>query len=104
MSRSIDRGDGELLRRENLQTGQNVTRGRGGSTGAGDSDRRPKEKLAGVAGGRGAGGHEAELASLIDQAAANRPTMSHFIEQLEKRNVSVVPSIQSSGRLNGISY
>jgi hypothetical protein len=30
--------------------------------------------------------------------------MSQFIEQLEKRSISVVPSIQSSGRLNGISY
>lgn len=51
--------------------------------------------------------HEALLASLrslIDQSAANHPTVSEFLDRLEKRGVHPIANVQSSGRWNGIVY
>src|SRR5438309_1234490 len=44
------------------------------------------------------------LQEAIDRAAQGQPTMSGFIDWLEKACVRAVPSIQKSGRLNGMSY
>ena len=44
------------------------------------------------------------LQEAIDRAAQGQPTMSEFIDRLEKAGVRVIPSIQKSGRLNGMSY
>jgi DNA-binding MarR family transcriptional regulator len=46
----------------------------------------------------------ASLRSVIDESAAGRPTVSEFIDRLEKRGVRPVASVQSSGRWNGILY
>lgn len=46
----------------------------------------------------------AALAREIDAAAADRPTLTKFLQRLERRGISAVPSIQSSGRWNGMSY
>jgi len=44
------------------------------------------------------------LQETIDRAAKDQPTMSELIDRLEKADVRIVPSIQKSGRLNGMSY
>ncbi len=45
----------------------------------------------------------AELAELIDQASAGKPTMSQFVDRLETRGISAIPSVNARG-LNGMSY
>src|SRR5262245_53630918 len=42
--------------------------------------------------------------AIIDQSAADRPTFSEFLQRLEQAGVHAIPSVQSSGRFNGISY
>ena len=44
------------------------------------------------------------LAAVIDRAAQGKPEMAEFISRLEKQGVAVLPSVQSSGKLNGLSY
>jgi len=44
------------------------------------------------------------LQEAIDRAAQGQPSMSDFIERLKIAGVQAVPSIQKSGRLNGMSY
>ncbi len=44
------------------------------------------------------------LQEAIDRAAQDPTTMSKFIDRLTKAGVRAVPSIQTSGRLNGMSY
>ena len=46
----------------------------------------------------------AEIIAAIEASVAGKPTLSEFIERLELRGVQAVPSVQRSGRLNGISY
>jgi DNA-binding MarR family transcriptional regulator len=46
----------------------------------------------------------ASLRSLIDDSAADHPTVSEFIGRLEERGVRPIASVQSSGRWNGIVY
>ena len=48
--------------------------------------------------------HVSELAAIIDEVAAERPTAPEFVERLAARGVTAIPSIQSSGRLNGFSF
>lgn len=45
----------------------------------------------------------AELAKLIDQASAEKPTMSQFVDRLEAHGISAIPSVNARG-LNGMSY
>ena len=45
-----------------------------------------------------------ELASTIDAELADRPTMTDFLARLERQGIAAIPSIQSSGRLNGVSF
>ena len=47
---------------------------------------------------------KAQLLEAIDRASADKPTMSEFVERLEKDGVRAVPNYQSSGKLNGMSY
>src|SRR6266566_3038405 len=101
MSRSIDRGDGELLhQQQNIQNRMAV--GRGGSADGAEDGRR--ERPQSLAQAHPAATSSSELSGMIEQAAADKPTMSQFVQRLEERGVAVVPSFQSSGRLNGISY
>ena len=44
------------------------------------------------------------LVERIDRAALNKPVISEFITRLEKDGVAVLPSLQSSGKWNGVSY
>ncbi|MCU1262130.1 MAG: Relaxase/mobilization nuclease family protein [Bryobacterales bacterium] len=104
MSRSIDQSDSERLRQENLQSRMTLSQGRGGGSGSGNSEDERREINSGRPGVGGAGFSVAELATLIDKAAADKPSMSQFVERLRERGVAIIPSIQSSGRLNGMSY
>src|SRR3954465_1360416 len=45
-----------------------------------------------------------ELTAIIDAVVAERPTAPEFIQRLAARGVTAIPSIQSSGRLNGFSF
>ena len=40
----------------------------------------------------------------IERVTQDRPTMSELIDRLEQAGIRAVPSIQKSGRLNGMSY
>jgi hypothetical protein len=46
----------------------------------------------------------ARLRKEIDSVARDHPTFPQFVQHLEQRGVRVVPSVQKSGRLNGLSY
>lgn len=46
----------------------------------------------------------AALRARIDAAANDRPALPEFIDRLEASGVRVIPSVQSSGRLNGFTY
>ena len=48
--------------------------------------------------------HVSRLRAIIDQAAKDGPTLSAFMDRLEKEGVRAIPSLQRSGRLNGMSY
>ena len=46
----------------------------------------------------------AQLREVIDSVTKDQPTLSELLDRLEERGVLAVPSIQRSGRLNGLSY
>ena len=96
MSRSLDRDDSERV--------SAVTRGQGGGSASEETERRPEDKANRRNSDGGGGGSHTQLAGIINRAAADKPTMSEFVARLEKSGVNVVPSVQSSGRLNGMSY
>jgi hypothetical protein len=45
-----------------------------------------------------------DLRARIDRAAENSPALDDFLERLEREGVRPIPSLQSNGRWNGISY
>ena len=45
-----------------------------------------------------------QLQALVDQAAHDQPTMSQFIRRVHRTGVGVMPHIQSTGRVQGISF
>lgn len=104
MSRSIDRDDSQRVREEQQQSRMTLSQGRAGGSGSSTSDDERREKSNRRSGSYGTTDSVVELATAIDQAASDKPTMSQFIERLEKQGVAAIPSIQSSGRLNGMSY
>lgn len=44
------------------------------------------------------------MQGMIDQAAQGQPTMTEFIRRLEVNKIQVVPNLQSTGRVAGLSY
>jgi hypothetical protein len=46
----------------------------------------------------------AALRERIDAASKDQPTFSVFLDRLERQGIRPVPSLQKSGRLNGMSY
>jgi hypothetical protein len=46
----------------------------------------------------------ARLRETIDRLAQDRPSMSELLDRLERADIRAVPSLQKSGRLNGMSY
>jgi DNA-binding MarR family transcriptional regulator len=70
-----------------------LSQGRGGGSGDAEDRRRkpPEEALS-------------ELRTIIDQAAEDKPTVSEFLDRLERQDVTPVASIQANGRWNGMVY
>src|SRR5919202_183467 len=85
MSRSRYTIDDERERRGSRKSAGGPASGRGGSVS------KPDNPLS-------------ELAAIIDAVATERPTAPEFIERLAARGVTAIPSLQSSGRLNGFSF
>src|SRR5262249_12287399 len=46
----------------------------------------------------------AEIRVTLDRASRDRPAMSELIRRLADEGIGVIPSLQKSGRLNGMSY
>ena len=46
----------------------------------------------------------AQLAQWIDEATHGQPSLPELIERLREKGVRAIPSLQRSGRLNGMSY
>src|SRR2546430_13400394 len=46
----------------------------------------------------------ARLRQQIDSVTRDHPTFSQFVERLEQLGIRAIPSLQKSGRLNGMSY
>ncbi len=46
----------------------------------------------------------AKLRDQIDSVTRDQPTFSQFVERLEQLGIRAIPSLQKSGRLNGMSY
>src|SRR5262249_27669248 len=47
---------------------------------------------------------DARLRDQIDSVTQDRPTFTQFVERLKEHGIQAVPSVQKSGRLNGMSY
>lgn len=45
-----------------------------------------------------------KLHKLVDQALADKPTATQFVERLQASGVDVIPNIASTGKLNGFSF
>src|SRR4051812_7805728 len=76
-----------------------LSQGRAGGSGSGSVEDEIRGRTS------GAGLHQAgRLAETISRIASTKPTMSELIEQLEREGIKTIPSIQSSGRVNGMSY
>jgi DNA-binding MarR family transcriptional regulator len=104
MSRSIDRDDIERARLQDCERPDSGSQARSGGSGS-DASASVQRNTGSVGSGASSDRRStAELAGLIDQAAAGRPTISEFVSRLEERGIAAIPSIQSSGRLNGMSY
>ncbi len=99
MSRGSEREHGESLEQTLNQSRMPLSQGRGGGGDsapvAEDSIRNPRACSSEDRG---------HLAEAIERIARSRPTMSQFIERLNKEGIRAIPSIQSSGRLNGMAY
>src|SRR5947209_19965251 len=103
MSRSFGGEEGDRFREEHPNARMPLSQGRGGGSGSGDADDSRREHRSGN-GASGPARSAAAFAVVIDDAAVGKPTMSEFIERLEKCGIQAIPSVQSSGRLNGMSY
>src|SRR5579871_1286445 len=73
------------------QSRMRLSQGRG--PGSGDDKQEPMQPFDLV-----------DLRERIDDAVKGSPTVEEFFDRLEKAGVRPIPSMQSSGRWNGISY
>ena len=90
----------------NARTSSSLHRGGSDANDSGGQRRSSRRTSSGTRGGGAAEDAQliAQLATMIDSAAVDKPTVSEFISRLEMRGIEVHPSIQTSGRLNGLSY
>jgi DNA-binding MarR family transcriptional regulator len=96
MARGFDydeRDSGERTAEPEAQTRMPLSQGRGGGSGEAEDRRKkaPQEALS-------------ELRDIIDQAAAGNPTVSEFLDRLEREHVTPRASMQTDGRWNGMVY
>jgi DNA-binding MarR family transcriptional regulator len=99
MSRTFERDDTERLGEATGQSRMPLSQGRAGGGGSGPVEDQLRDRTS------GADHYKLDrLAETISRIASTKPTMSQLIEQLEREGIKSVPSIQSGGRLNGMSY
>ena len=99
MSRTPERDDAERLEEATGQSRMPLSQGRAGGSGSSSVEDEIRGRSS------GADPHQVErLAETISRIASTKPTMSGLIEQLEREGIKTIPSIQSGGRLNGMSY
>ena len=48
--------------------------------------------------------HDSALRTKIDSAVLQHPEFAGFVQNLKVSGIEVIPSIQKSGRLNGLSF
>ncbi len=100
MGRFSDREETERYGEDQSQSRMPLSQGRSGS---GASNESEQERLSRSGSGSSADS-ENQLRSVIEQASIGQPTMSEFVHRLEAQGVNAIPSLQSSGRLNGMVY
>ncbi|HWB83484.1 MAG TPA: hypothetical protein VG675_05060 [Bryobacteraceae bacterium] len=84
LHREHSRDDREQRQEVDPGSRMRLSQGRGGSGDSDDEARRLREA--------------------IDRAATDRPGFAEFRDRLEREGIRAVPSVQSSGRLNGMVY
>src|SRR6266851_2818680 len=104
MNRSIDSDTTDRLREEHPNSRMPLSQGRAGGASSGESSAALRDRESFCSTTNRHAPADSELATLIDETAAGTPTMSEFVERLGRRGVQAIPSIQSSGRLNGMAY
>src|SRR5437763_1345205 len=104
MSRSIERDPTDRLRDQHPNSRMPLSQGRGGNASSGESKSGSRDMESPRSTVNRNASAYSELANVIDDAAAGKPSISEFIDRLDARGVQVIPSIQCSGRLNGMSY
>jgi hypothetical protein len=104
MSRYWHRDDHEQSRQEDPISRIRLSQGRGGGAGSSEADDACRKQENSRSPDSPQAKSRAELAGIIDEVAADGPTMSDFIERLKTRGVEAIPSLQSNGRLNGMCY
>ena len=104
MSRFTDREETERYAEEHPQTRMPLSQGRGGSSAANESEQHDREKRSVRRDSGSSSDADGELRARIEQASAGQPTMSEFVHRLEANGIQAIPSLQSSGRLNGLVY
>lgn len=104
MSRGLDQDEREHAHEQQQQTRMPLSQGRGGGSGSSDTDGALRGGKKDAASSQAGSTGTARLAAILDDVSRDKPTLSSFIERLEGKGIAVVPSIQSSGRWNGLSY
>lgn len=95
MSRDVttgprDFGEQDARKQDSRMT---LSQGRGGgSSDAEDIRRKPSQETL------------SELRTIIDHAAEDKPTVSEFLDRLEREHVTPMASIQTNGHWNGMVY
>ncbi|MDX2181137.1 MAG: hypothetical protein SFV18_16200 [Bryobacteraceae bacterium] len=93
MSRDIDpREVGEREEKPKPRSRMTMSQGRGGASGEQANEKKPLAF------------DLADLRERIDRAAKDSPSLEEFFDRLAAEEIRPLPSVQSNGRWNGISY
>jgi hypothetical protein len=104
MSRGLDQDERDHAHEQQQQTRMPLSQGRGGGSSSSDTDGTLRGGKDDGATSQAGSADATRLAAILDEVSRGKPTLSRFIERLEGKGIAVVPSIQSSGRWNGLSY
>lgn len=104
MSRSSHREDHDTRQSDRRDSRMTLSQGRGGGSGSNSDDAQVRSKKNGALRSQHHDPTTSQLTAALDRSSADRPSVSEWISRLESQGVQVIPSIQSSGRWNGVSY
>jgi len=104
MSRGLDQDEREHAHEQQQQTRMPLSQGRTGGSGSSGTDGASRVGKKDGSTSQAGSGEAARLTAILDEVSRDKPTFSTFIERLEGKGIAVIPSVQSSGRLNGLSY